>query len=210
MAAAMRRATALPGPFPTIAPMISGATARTIIPIILLPLLLTACSSPGTYPSLARRDAERIAAEAAMPIDERVSGSGQPAAAGDAATPLPPLSGDMQTRIAQLVDQAREAHGKFESSRSAAQRTISAARGARPDSTSWISAHVALAGLEAARGNAMIALAELDRLYIDERDANPGIVTPLADALGQARERVESWVGEEDRVIARLMGQLGG
>lgn len=205
----MRRATALPGPSPTIAPMNSGATARTIIPIILLPLLLTACSSPGTYPSLARRNAERIAAEAAMPIDERVSGSGQPAA-GDTATPPTPLSGDMQTRIAQLVDQAREAHGKFESSRGAAQRTISAARGARPDSTNWISAHVALAGLEAARGNAMISLAELDRLYIDERDANPGIITPLADALGQARERVESWVDEEDGVIARLMGQVGG
>src|SRR5690606_28655071 len=115
------------------------------------------CAS-GHYPSLARRDAERVTGAA-------MAASPQP-------SPMPitvPPSAGLTERLAGLGAQAREAHRQFTTGRAGAEGTIGRAAGAAMGSESWSVASAALAGLEASRSNAMVALAELDSLYAADR-----------------------------------------
>lgn len=161
----------------------------------LLPaLLLSACAARSDYPSLALRDAERI------------SGSAEPAPAeSPAPAPPQPPSGDMVARLGQLVEQARAAHGLFNERRGAAERTIAAGAGAATGSEGWATASVALAGLESARSEAMIALGALDEIYTAEAVTAAGGGSPAnRDAAAAAHSEVEGWVAEEDQVLTRL------
>ncbi len=72
-------------------------------------------------------------------------------------------------------------------------------------SESWAVASVALAGLESARSDAMIALADLDQMYAAGRIAGND-----SSAIEAARTEVTGWIGEEDRVLGLLRGKLGG
>ena len=158
-------------------------------------LLLSACAASTDYPSLARRDVERV------------EGSATPAAGSANAIPtLPPASADLTTRLASLVENAREAHARFASRRTAAERSVAGA-GARL-SEGWSTAQVALSDLQGARSAALVALAELDRLYVDERQAHPEQVSPTAAAIATARDQVQAWVTEETSVIDRLNARL--
>ena len=178
-----RTTTPAPPPFPGLVAPLSAVLA------------LTACASDaaGGYPSLARRDAERVTARA-----QPVEAAAQPA--------LPPLSADLDSRIVQLVSEAREANAQFSARRSATQRALANGGRAAAGSESWTEAQIALADLEAARSRATISLAELDRLYADERLAHAETVSPTAEALAAARDRVAAWVEEQDRVLRVLGG----
>lgn len=159
----------------------------------LLPMLAAACSTAGHYPSLAVRDVERQ------------SGTASPIA-GESATPapaLPPASADLVTRLDGLVAMARDADGQFQANRPTAERAVAAA--GAPASDSWSAASIALARLEASRSQAMLALADLETLYVDSRTAQ---ATPGADAIASARDQVQAWVTEQDKVLASLSSRL--
>ncbi len=163
---------------------------------IALPLTLAACASAGgDYPSLAIRDAER-ASGSAMPV--------QPAPV----PPPPPIATGTSQRIAQALDQARKAHASFVAGTASAARIVSAARGARARADSWIAAQVALADLQSLRSQAVIAQADVELMFAQERLAEPDRITPTAQALGEARERIGGWVNEQNQTLARLADQV--
>lgn len=165
-----------------------------------LALCLTGCASTNDYPSLARRQAERITGSADVVAPT-------PAPSQPPAPPSPEMTG----RLAQLVAQARTAHEKFAARRGEAERLIGAASGAAPGSESWSVASIALGDLDSRRSEAMIALGELDEIYAAEavRAAETG-VAGNSDAASAAHAQVNDWVAEEDAVLDRLQGRLRG
>jgi hypothetical protein len=66
-------------------------------------------------------------------------------------------------------------------------------------------AQVAIAGLESTRSKAMIALADLDRLYV-EASVEGGELTRIA----ATRDAAIAQVNEENATISALLGSLGG
>jgi hypothetical protein len=169
----------------------------SLVPLALV-LLLGACASAKDYPSLARRPVERM------------TGSSEVVAPEATPRPLAPLSPELTTRLAQLVDQARGADQRFAARRDGATRLISAGSGAAPGSDGWSAASIALGELESARSDAMVALTELDDLYTNESIAaaetgDHGKVATIADA----RDQVTALVSAEDGVLAQLRGKLG-
>lgn len=184
MAAAMTR---LPPPSRT-------SVARTWTACAATALLLSACAADTeSYPSLQRRPAERI------------SGTAQPVAPDAAPLPPAPPSPELVARLAQLADQAEAAHRDFMGRRARVEQAVAAARGAAVGSEAWSQASVALTDLETARSRAMIALADLDVLYaaeLTERGQVP--------AVAATRERVMTWIAEEDQVLAQLRERLAG
>lgn len=158
-------------------------------------LLLAGCAADySTYPSLARRPAERV------------SGTAEVVAAAPAPLPpAPPPSADLTTRLGQLSDQAQAAHTAFSTRRAEAQRIVAAGGGSAVGSEGWAQASIALAELETARSQAMIALADLDALYAAERTEGRD-----AAAIAATRDRVIGWIGEEDEVLAQLRGRIAG
>jgi hypothetical protein len=171
--------------------------ARTSLLAATLIVTLAACSADTTnYPSLARRPAERKV--------------GSPAPL----TPAPVVTAPdsrLPARLAALVEQARDAHNRFAARRDSAERAVAGGSGAGQGSESWATASVALADLESARSDAMIALADLDELYAARRTASgaPGSGDDWA-TIAAARDQVIALIGEEDRVLADLRGRLGG
>lgn len=173
----------------------SARSATSGLSILGTSLLLAGCAASTDYPSLTVRDVERV------------QGSGTPAAGDvDVLPTLPPATADLTTRLTGLVDAARKAHDRFTSRQPAAERAVGAAGAARSDG--WTAAEVALSDLQTSRSGALTALAELDRLYVDERIAHPEQVSPTATAIGAARDQVEAWVSAETAVITRLDGRL--
>lgn len=160
-------------------------------------LILSACASAGEYPSLARRDAERIA------------GSALPAAPQSLPPelPLPPEAG-LVARLESLESRARAADARFRSQRGRADALVSAAGGAQRGTESWSIATVAVSGLESARSEAMIALAELDGLHAAERVARPNEQSGDGLAIAASRERVLDIVAAQDQVITALAAQM--
>ncbi|WP_243992668.1 hypothetical protein [Novosphingobium album (ex Hu et al. 2023)] len=172
--------------------------AKARLPLIPLALLASACSTAGTYPSLALRDVER-ANGSAMPA------VGEPAGP---VTSLPPASTDLVARLDGLVAIAREANTQFQSNRPAAERAVAAAGDTGSDS--WSTASVAIARLESSRSSAMVALGDLDSLYVEARTAGALEETPGARAITAARDEVDGWVAEQNDVIAALSARLPG
>lgn len=162
-----------------------------------LSLSLAACSTARSYPSLAYRAVERTA---------------MPAAAEPAPPPvqLPPPSADLSTRISGLVAAAQASDKQFAAKRPAADRAVSAAARAARTSDSWISAQVAVSALQASRDTTVAALADLDSLYADARQAEPVEESPSAKAIDTAREQVQALVNGQNDVISALDARLKG
>lgn len=160
-------------------------------------LLAGACASPGDYPSLARRDAERFpqtAEPVAMPA---------PTAPGQA-LPDPALV----AQLGRLEDRARTAHAQFLRERTRTTALVAAGAGSARGSESWSVATVALSSLESARSETMIALADLDSLLAADRVAHPNEQSGDGVAIAASREKVIQLVAEEDRVLAGLASRL--
>lgn len=176
------------------------AAARSTITIRLAPALcvltlLSACAGSTDYPSLAIRDVERVQGSASA-ADGMV----------DTLPALPPASADLTTRLSGLLDAARASHQRFESRRPATERAVGAAG---PVGTpGWAAAQVALTDLQTTRSGGLVALAELDEMYVDARAANPEQVSPSAAAIATARDQVDAWVAGENSAIERLNARL--
>ena len=162
-------------------------------PLAVLSLLgLAACASDNSgYPSLARRDVERAAA-APSPTP------------GAPASPAP-ADPTLAEKLPRSVAAAQEAQRRFAAARGNAERLVSSGAGSSRGSEAWAVASIALAGLETARSEAMIALADLDALYADARINGLGGQSEIE----AARAAVSAIIGEQDDVLAALRGRLG-
>lgn len=159
-------------------------------PLALFPAaLLAACATPGDYPSLAQRPAERVEGTFTPDTD-----------APAAPAPVAP-SPDLSARLAESVNIAEAAHREFRAATPAAERLARAAGATGSDS--WAATQVALSDLDSIRSRVAVTLADLDTLWVDAT-VEPG---PRA-AIGAARRTVESLVAQEDTVLARLRGRL--
>ena len=167
--------------------------SRPLTPLALTMLLLVgACTTNrDEYPSLTRRPAERLTATFDAPIAPEV-----------VVRPAPPAA--VSGRLGGLVGAAQTADAKFRAREPRARSTVSAAAGAKMGSESWGTATIAVAELEAARSEAMLALTDLDRVYNETTIAgeDPG-------AISAARDRVLSLIARQDQVLGELRGRLG-
>jgi hypothetical protein len=142
------------------------------------------------YPSLARRDQERVTGVATpvAPPPEPVAPQG-PQSAGN---------------LAKHRADAADAHRRLLAAAEAARGTVAAARGAEIGSDAWSAAAIAVGNLEAIRSETMIAAAEIDLLYTAAQ--TEGRETgELVSAISQ----VNTMVLEEDRLIAAMNQSIG-
>lgn len=178
---------------------------RAIVTLIASATLLSACGAREGYPSLSRRPGERISDTSVAPgPPDRITGSAPVVAATEAAVPAPaPLPLELQSRLARLIEQARAAHQRFSAASAQTTSLVSAARGAAVASESWSRASVALAVLESRRSDVMVALGDLDTLYVRH-------LTDGEDAaeIAAVRDQVTAWVNAEDGVLADLRGKV--
>lgn len=162
------------------------------VPAFILSLSLTACAAErGEYPSLERRAMERITA------------TYSPSAPATPA-PLPPPGAAVTGKLDGLVAQARAADAKFRQKEGRTRSLVGSSAGAELGSESWNVATVAVSELEAARGEAMVALTELDLLFNEAVLAGQD-----ASGIGLARDTVLGIIGYEDRVLGELRSKLG-
>ena len=156
-------------------------------------LALGACAQDGgAFPSLAKRPAERVTA---------VYGAPQPAASPIA---LPQPAAGVLSEVDSLVAKAAEADARFRRGEPTAQRLVGQAGRPRIGSEPWAIATMAVSELEAARGQAMVPLAELDRMFAEAMTRGED-VTQIADA----RDRVIAIIARQDTVLGALQRRLG-
>jgi len=162
-------------------------------------LATTACADRDRFPSLARRPAER-AYGTALPA---------PGPTPDAQAPIP-ADASLVARLTALTDQARKADAKFIARRPAAERAVSAARGTAVGSDAWSVAQVALAELDSARSEGMVAMADLDRLLVVA--AQGAVDGPRADldAVAPAHAEVDHLMDTELATLNTLRARVGG
>ncbi len=154
-------------------------------------LILAGCTSDeGPYPSLAKRPAERVTA------------SWPPAPPPP--PPLPqPLDPAKRDKLGLMLAEIRSADARFHAKEDRVRSLVTAAKGAPMGSESWSNATVAVSELEAARAQAMVAMAELDSLYAEAR------ITGLDVAPIEAtRQQAVAIISGQDRVLESLKGAL--
>ena len=162
------------------------------IAILISALSLGACAQDAKeFPSLAKRPAERLTATFGAPDT--------PAAP----QPLPQPSANVLGEIESLVAKAQQADARFRRGEVAARRLTGQAGRARIGSEPWAAATMAVSELEAARGQAMDPLAELDRMFADAMTRGED-VTRIADA----RDRVIGIITRQDQTLIGLLRQL--
>jgi hypothetical protein len=152
-------------------------------------LLLGACAAtPGEFPSLAKRPSERV------------SGTLQPAPA-----PVPPQPIDPATarQLDSLLGRVRATDLRFGNALAGVRALVQSGAGASKGSEAWSIGTAALASLEGIRGEAMIALADIDAIYAAGRIEGE----PAAEAK-TARAAAMAIVLEQDRIIVDLQARL--
>lgn len=152
--------------------------------------LLAACASPeGEYPSLAIRDIERVSGSLEV----------------EPAPPPPAPPAATLASLDELAASARAAHQRFLSAEPGARELTAAASGAARGTEAWARAQVAIANLEAQRSQTMIALADLDRIYVDA--ATSALAT---ESISDVRSEIDELVAQQDATIRSLLGRLAG
>jgi hypothetical protein len=165
----------------------AAAVIKPLAVLSIAALLATACAGPGKYPSLATREAERA------------TGTLQPAAPEPYAPPTTPA--ETLDRLGTLSAEAKAAHQAFLAAADRARGPAAAARGTGEGSNAWSVAQIALADVESSRSATMIALAELDRLYVDTELAGGDL-----SRIGPARDEAAALVAAEDAALDALRG----
>lgn len=179
---------------PRIAPVASLTPA--LLPVILPTLLIAGCGARSDFPSLARRPAEAAYARPGAPTP-----------------PAPPPAAMTQGLAAQLDSlraSARAAQTLFDQRQPAAARAAGSASGSAQGSEAWSVASIAVAGLESARAQASLPLADLDLL--ETQASNRAIDAGDADlvAVRDARREVEAIVAAQTRTIDSLLARFNG
>ena len=144
---------------------------------IVAALLLSACSTAGSYPSLLPRPGEKL--DFAEPT----------------VAPAPPLKPDpaLDARIAQGRQQLAASATAFDAAMRDAERLVAEARGSAAGSDAWLNAQVALAELDAHRSDTSVAASDLEQIALDRAVAGeqdyPALDTVVseAQALGNAQ-----------------------
>lgn len=154
-------------------------------------LALSGCATGDVadYPSLAQRPVER---QANVP----------PAPTAVVAVPEP-VSATLAEAIRALAGDADRGEAAFQSALGEARTVAGAGRGAAVGSEAWAQAQMSVSRLEAARGPTTLALAELDRLVVQQGDGGNGVVP---EALTAEQARVAALVAAQDAVVAGLSG----
>ncbi len=164
----------------------------------LLPLLslAAACAmSDVDAPSLAKRQVENLDFDTPVAV-----------VAAEPITALPP---SLSASVEEARAKSAAAHEKFQTDLPAVQRRVAAADGAARESEAWIAAQIALSSLEVVRSASVDALADLDRLYIAQRDQEISENRSGGGALiAQTRELVEAEVASQSDAIDRLRDGL--
>ena len=166
---------------------------RRINPLLLATatLALGACStSEGAYPSLAKRAAERITA------------TWPPAPPPPPPAP-PPLDPATSSRLDGLLAQVSAADGRFAGKIARARTLVAAARSAPMGSEAWSVASIAIAELESARAEAMVAMAQLDSIYADARTEGRDV-----SGIEETRQKALAIIAAQDGVLDSLKGVL--
>jgi hypothetical protein len=109
-----------------------------------------------------------------------------------------------------LRGQAETAHRAFSEQQAQAARLALAARGTAPGSEAWSVAQVALAGLDSARSQGMIAMADLDRMLIAATEAAVDGRDADLELVKAAHGEVQRTLGEEEATIANLRERVPG
>jgi len=165
---------------------------RTFIVLVPTALLLVGCATDKSqYPSLARRPAERLTAS----FDT-------PPAPVEIVRPAPPTA--VTEKLGGLVNAAEAADAKFGTREARARAVVGSAARAKIGSESWATATIAVAELEAARSEAMLALSDLDMLFNEA-----SVSGQEAKGIGAARDKVTGLITRQDQVLAELRGRLG-
>lgn len=153
-------------------------------------LALGGCARSEGFPSLSIRDSERVTGVIAAPTP--------------AFTPTPATPATL-AQLDQLAATARAAHARFEDARPAAERLVASVGRSEVGSDGWARAQVSIANLESLRSDTMIALADIDRLYVDAYTGGGEIAETQA-----VHSDIGALVAEQNAVIAALLRQLGG
>lgn len=159
---------------------------------------LAACATDTSlYPSLARRDAERVTGNAEVAGQQGES----------LVVPVAPPAG-LGDRLGTIVANAEKSHRTFLERATAARKRSASAAGAAPGTLAWSDAEVALSNLESARSDTMFALADLDLLLASGTvsQAETGESQGLQQ-IETARSHVAEIVAAEDMVLAELRGR---
>lgn len=172
---------------------------RAVSSLAVAAILLSGCATKVDYPSLARRDVERV------------TGTLSPVAAEPAvpASPPPPDAA-ISARLSRLVQQARAANTRFGEKRGRAERLVGQAAGSAMGSEGWAIASIAVAELESARSDAMIAMASIDEIHAADAIAHYNEPSGDAPAIAAAREQVAALISEQDQTVNALYGRLAG
>lgn len=163
------------------------------LPLLVPMLALAACAAPsGDFPSLAPR-----------PVEQR--SDAEPAPPPVTTAPADPALAAQLTRI--LTD-ARKGESDFAAALPAAERAVSAARGASSASEAWIAAQTQLSGLDATRAPTASAMTEIDSLYVSladraSKDATLGGVAEAATVQAEVE-------GLYNRQVERLTALRNG
>lgn len=160
--------------------------------LLMLPLLLAGCSSPGgPYPSLQPRAAESIDPRVAVvrPMNDR------------------PVRPALATELAALVDQARGGDAAFGPAAAEAER-LTAAAGA-PQSESWIAAQQALSAAIAARRPTALALSDIDALGATALQTQGGIAPNDLKAIQNAAAEVGGISRRQAERLDAMQKRLG-
>ena len=165
------------------------ALRKSLLPALLAAAAsLSGCAVQGPFPSLAARPEEGLIS-LAEPVRPPVTVAPDPA---------------LRARVAALRERGRAGARAFDAAYPAAER---ATRSVGPSgSDSWIAAQQAVSRLEAARGEAAAALADLDRLAIDRAD----VATNAEDyaAIGAAMAEIERETAERQERLDALRSRL--
>lgn len=160
---------------------------------LIAPFALGACAKDlEGYPSLEKRPAERVTATYGTP------------GAPSTPEPLPQPDGSVLGQIDSLVAKASRADARFRKGEAQAQRLVAQAGRARLGSEPWIAATMAVSELEAARAEAMVPLAELDRMFAEAMTQGQDVTV-----IANARDRVIAMISRQDDVLGALRRQLG-
>jgi hypothetical protein len=148
-------------------------------------LLLSACAAPGTFPSLAPREAERLYA-AGDPLQT---------------TPEAPDRAAIAEQIGAVSATAGDGNAAFQRELAAAQPL--AARAGRSGSESWIAAQQAISRVEAARATTTRALADLDQFASEQARMGPLSIADFG-RLKAAVARLQAQADRQQQAIDRL------
>lgn len=141
----------------------------------------------SSYPSLARRAVEQHS---------------DVVASTPATPPVPaPVSAPLAEAIRGLGGDADRADVAFRALLTTSSAVISSGIGAADGSEEWAEANVALSRLEAVRGPAVLALAEIDRLAIEQALAQDESAVAV---LSIEQVRVAMLISEQDRALAQF------